>query len=174
MWNAGLVPFGDNEADAKDLSYGKRSHLIDHKVSDGLEGLVTLVGVRYTTARGDAANAVDMVCSKLGRRIKRPATESIALSGGDIKDFEAQVTKIHQQQSLGLGEDSVRALVHNHGTEASQIINLTNRNRSLAETIGNTGVLKAEMFMPLMTRWHILSPMWYSGVLISRLAATLA
>ena len=145
MWNAGLVPFGENEAGAENLSYGKRSHLIDHKISENLEGLVTLVGVRFTTARGDAAKAMDMVCSKLGVTINRPATESIAISGGDIKDFGALVKQIHQQQSLGLGEDCVRALVHNHGTEASQVIDLANRNRSLAETIGNTGVLKAEI-----------------------------
>ena len=145
MWNAGLVPFGENEAGAKDLSYGKRSHLIDHKASEDLEGLVTLVGVRFTTARGDAAKAMDMVCSKLGVSSSRPATESIAISGGDIKDFEALVRRLHQQQSLGLGEDCVRALVHNHGTGASQLINLANRNRSLAETIGDTGTIKAEI-----------------------------
>ena len=35
MWNAGLVPFGENDEGAEDLSYGKRSHIIDHE-EDGV------------------------------------------------------------------------------------------------------------------------------------------
>jgi glycerol-3-phosphate dehydrogenase len=144
MWNAGLVPFGENEPGARDLSYGKRSHLIDHKVSEGLEGLVTLVGVRYTTARGDAAKAVDMVCAKLEACRSRPATESIPLSGGDFEDFETLVREI-QQQSPGLQQDCVRALAHNYGTCAARIAAMASRDSSLAGTIGDTGVTRAEI-----------------------------
>ena len=145
IWNAGLVPFGENEEGAEDLSYGKRSHLIDHTREDGIDGLVTLIGVRYTTARGDAAKAVDLVCSKLGVNTGKPATSSIPLVGGNIGDFEALVQLVYQTQDLSLSEGCVRALVHNHGTEAVRVVEAANRDRSLADTIGDTYVLKAEV-----------------------------
>ena len=51
LTQCGLVLFGENRPGAEDLSYGKRSLVIDHARTDGVEGLVTLVSVRYTTAR---------------------------------------------------------------------------------------------------------------------------
>lgn len=145
IWNAGLVPFGENEEGAENLSYGKRSHLIDHKQEDGIDGLVTLIGIRYTTARGDAAKALDMVCSKLGVRSGRPATESIPVAGGDIENFDVLVQRLYRKQDLNLSEDCVRALAHNYGTDADSIIDMATQDRSMANTAGNTCVLLAEV-----------------------------
>ncbi len=145
MWNAGLVPFGENEEGAENLSYGKRSHFIDHKVSDNLDNLVTIIGVRYTTARGDTAKAIDLICSKLGAGKLKAETESTPVTGGDIADFEALVQQMYQQQSLNLSESCVRALAHNYGTEINKIIDIAEQNKSLAETLGDTQVLKAEV-----------------------------
>lgn len=144
MWNAGLVPFGENEEGADDLSYGKRSHFIDHKVTDKLENFITLIGIRYTTARGDSAKAIDLVCSKLGLK-KTARTQDIPLVGGDIADFDVLVKQVHQQQKLSLSLDVVRALVHNHGTQVHDVIELAERDNSLAETLGDTKVIKAEI-----------------------------
>ena len=150
MWNAGLVPFGENEEGADNLSYGKRSHFIDHKESDDLENLVTLIGIRYTTARGDSAKAIDLICSKLGKRGGKAATESTPVAGGDIADFEALVQKLYEQQSAslsekGLSEKCVRALAHNYGTEAAEVIDIAVQDNSLAATLGDSQVLKAEV-----------------------------
>ena len=145
MWNAGLVPFGDNEEGADNLSYGKRSHFIDHKESDNLDNLVTLIGIRYTTARGDSAKAIDLICTKLGIRGRNTTTETTPVAGGDIADFEALVQQVYQQQSLGLTEDCVRALVHNYGTEVDKVIDIAAQDKSLAVTLGDTQVLKAEI-----------------------------
>jgi glycerol-3-phosphate dehydrogenase len=46
-----------------------RSRLIDHEAADGVRGLVALRGVKLTTARAEAAKAVDLVL----RRLRRPA-----------------------------------------------------------------------------------------------------
>jgi glycerol-3-phosphate dehydrogenase len=145
MWNAGLVPFGDNEEGADNLSYGKRSHFIDHKQSDGLDNLVTLIGIRYTTARGDSAKAIDLICSKLNMRKRKAETESTPLNGGDIADFEALVQLTHKQQTSNLSISCVRALVHNYGTEAQNIIEIAAQDETFANTLGDTQVLKAEI-----------------------------
>ncbi len=145
MWNAGLVPFGENEEGAKNLSYGKRSHFVDHKQEDDLDNLVTLIGVRYTTARGDSAKAIDLICKKLDLKDSVSKTDSIPVMGGDIADFELAVQKLYQEQTLNLSEDCVRALVHNYGTEAGNIISIALQDESLAATLGDTQVLKAEV-----------------------------
>lgn len=95
-WNAGLVPFGDNDSDAVNLSYGKRSILIDHAKRDGIAGLVTLIGIRYTMARGDAAKAVDMAVAQSGRAAlprRRIAFASMAVI--------SSCSKIWSRRSIG-------------------------------------------------------------------------
>jgi glycerol-3-phosphate dehydrogenase len=59
----GLVP---GRGDASGLSTRPRLH--DHEAEDGLPGLVSLQGVKYTTARLVAERAVDLVA----RRLRRP------------------------------------------------------------------------------------------------------
>lgn len=79
QWGAGLVLFGENATAATHLSYGKRSVLVDHQAAHGLEGLVSLIGVRYTTARGMAERALDLICDKLN--VVRPChTETTPLT----------------------------------------------------------------------------------------------
>jgi glycerol-3-phosphate dehydrogenase len=58
----GLVP---GRGDASGLSTRPRLH--DHEAEDGLPGLVSLQGVKYTTARLVAEQAVDLVVRRLGR-----------------------------------------------------------------------------------------------------------
>jgi glycerol-3-phosphate dehydrogenase len=141
MCNTGLVPCGDNEEDAKALSYGKRSHLFDH-ARNGLEGLITLIGVRYTMARGEAVKAVDLVCRKLGRALSRPLTHRLPLYGGDIEDFDSFLTR--GAQTSGLPDRVAHALLRNHGTRYCNVLNLARQDATLAQTFDNTTVLKAE------------------------------
>lgn len=141
MCNTGLVPFGDNQEDAKALRYGKRSHLFDH-ARHGLEGLVTLIGVRYTMARGEAVRAVDLVCRKLGRALPRPPTDRQPLYGGDIEDFEAFLAR--DAHTPGLPDRVAYALLRNHGTRYRDVLNLAQQDALLARTFDNSTVLKAE------------------------------
>ncbi len=59
----GLVP---GHGGAEGLA--TRPRLIDHEAADGVPGLLSLQGVKYTTARGVAEKAIGMVFRRLGRR----------------------------------------------------------------------------------------------------------
>ena len=63
----GLVP---GRGDASGLSTRPRLH--DHEAEDGLPGLVSLQGVKYTTARLVAERAIDLVARRLGRSAPVP------------------------------------------------------------------------------------------------------
>jgi len=143
MWNAGLVPFGENEDGAEDLSYGKRSLLIDHSHTHGIDGLVSLIGIRYTMGRGDAARAVDIVTRKLGHRLGRPKTDQIPIHGGAIDDFAALSGEIEQAGRL---EPKVaEALAHNYGTTYREVLESAGAEPALAQTLGDSTVLAAEV-----------------------------
>jgi glycerol-3-phosphate dehydrogenase len=144
VWNAGLVPFGENDPEAKDLSYGKRSRLIDHRETDGLDGLVTLIGVRYTMGRGEAARAVDLVADKLGRALPRIPVGSVPVHGGDIDDFEGFAAETARRHAGVLTPAVARSLAHNHGTALGGVVDLAEKNPDWAAPVGE-GVIGAEV-----------------------------
>jgi glycerol-3-phosphate dehydrogenase len=122
MWNAGVVPFGDNDADAKHLSYGKRSHVIDHSETHAIDNLVSLIGVRYTMARGDASRAVDTLCGKLEQKFGFAPTDRMPVHGGDFERFDALVQMVERYGAEKIGYDAAVALAHNYGTAYKDVL----------------------------------------------------
>jgi glycerol-3-phosphate dehydrogenase len=143
--NAGLVLFGDNKPGAKHLSYGKRSRIIDHSSEHHLEGLVTLIGVRYTTARAEASKAIDLVSKKLQRISPRSKTSSTPIWGGDMEHFGGFLRNVIGQRPIGLGVETLQALSHNYGSGYPEVLKYARDKASLAEPIGTSRVLKAEI-----------------------------
>jgi glycerol-3-phosphate dehydrogenase len=70
----GLVP---GRGDAAGLSTRPRLH--DHEAEDGLPGLVSVQGVKYTTARVVAERAVDLALRRIGRAATPCRTAATAL-----------------------------------------------------------------------------------------------
>lgn len=66
----GLLPMAD-AATGGHVRLVKESAIVDH-ARDGLRGLVSVVSVRYTTARETTRAAVDAVCGVLGAATARP------------------------------------------------------------------------------------------------------
>jgi glycerol-3-phosphate dehydrogenase len=145
MWHAGLVLFGDNDRNARDLSYGKRSRLVDHAGRDGVEGLISMVGVRYTTARAVAEKAVDLVFAKLGHRPPRSATASTAVYGGRFERV-ADLARAAEVRMAGmLRPAEVAALVESHGSAYDEVLRYAIHNPALAEPLDGSTVIKAQV-----------------------------
>jgi glycerol-3-phosphate dehydrogenase len=145
MWNAGLVLFGENEKGAMNLSYGKRSCIIDHARSHGLRGLITLIGVRWTTARGVAEKVVNLIFRRLGKRSPKCQTESTPLYGGRIESFGSLSKLAAADRPPAISTEVMDALIHNHGSEYSRILAYVDVEPRLGGTLGNSLVLKAEI-----------------------------
>ena len=144
MWHAGLVPFGENEAGAADLSYGKRSHLIDHAEAHGVEGLISMIGVRYTTSRGVAQRAIDLVLRKLGKPVPKSTTAITPLYGGRIDRFAEFLCAAVDSRPVTVPPEAMRALVQNHGSAYREVLRYLDDPRC-GETLGTSTVLKAEV-----------------------------
>jgi glycerol-3-phosphate dehydrogenase len=145
MWNAGLVLFGENEPGSVHLSYGKRSRLVDHQREHGLAGLITLIGVRYTTARHEAIRAVDLVRRKLRRKPFVLFPPLAPVHGGQIECFDDLLSQVLAQRPHALSSECIHSLLQNHGSAYREVLSYLTENPQWGETIGSTTVLKAEV-----------------------------
>ncbi|RPI28094.1 MAG: glycerol-3-phosphate dehydrogenase/oxidase [Acidobacteria bacterium] len=141
--NAGLILFGHKDQDPNDHSFGKRSILIDHRQTHRIQGLITLVGVRATTARGLAEKAVSMVLARLGKKRSPHSSESVRLAGGEIDNFEDYVKQAQSERPDSLGPKVIRTLIHNYGTEYKRVLAYLNPEED--PVIRGTTTLKAEV-----------------------------
>jgi len=140
--NCGLVPFGKSESSDEDLSFGKESRFIDHAREHGVQGLVTLVGIRYTTGRGDAARALDLLLKQLPKPPPSAPTHAIPLLGGDIDDFTQLHRQAHAQRPEWLNESSLDALLRNHGSRYTRLLRQAQRD---TERIAGSNTLGVEV-----------------------------
>lgn len=144
LWNAGCVLFGENTTGARNLSYGKRSWIVDHSRTDRLEGLITVIGVRYTTARGVAERAVDLACCKAGLRPQASATEKTPVFGGDYDLFD-DLFRGAAAAHASLAERDLTALLRNYGSRYGDVLRYAGDDPSLYETLPGATTLKAEI-----------------------------
>ncbi len=139
----GLVPAATGRHGQPTLR--SRSDVRDH-AADGVPGALTVVGVKYTTARSVAARAVDRVEKMLGRPRTACRTETQALPGAGIADVEALAIENARRARLDLDEDVLRALTRVYGTRCPGVIAVAGERRELAERLTpGCAVLKAEI-----------------------------
>ncbi|HXG02314.1 MAG TPA: glycerol-3-phosphate dehydrogenase/oxidase [Candidatus Binatia bacterium] len=144
-WHAGLVLFGDNAPHARDLSYGKRSRVVDHARTDKVEGLVTLIGVRYTTARAAAEAVIDLAACKLGRRCRPSRTAFTPIHGGAIERVEALVQQATVGRPYGLKPEILRSLIAHHGSAYRDVLRYVANDPGLARPLGESSAIKAQV-----------------------------
>lgn len=142
--NCGLVPFGETATETE-LSFGKESRLVDHRAAHGVAGLVSLVGIRFTTARADAARALDLLLRQLPKPPPSIDTARLPLTGGDIADFAAFESQALRNKPAGVNADSLRALLRNHGTRYAQVLRSHDSGADSGAHIPGTATLLAEI-----------------------------
>lgn len=145
LWNAGLVLFGENAEGAVNLRYGKRSRIVDHQQSHGVDGLITQIGVRLTTARGVAERVVDLVVRKLARPTARCTSAERPVHGGATGPFEPFVAGLMKGELREQPETVVRSLAHNYGSEIGQVLGYCRSHPRGWEQLGGRHVLGGEV-----------------------------
>ncbi|WP_198683355.1 glycerol-3-phosphate dehydrogenase/oxidase [Peristeroidobacter agariperforans] len=119
--HCGLVPFGET-ATATELSFGKESRLVDHRHTHKVQGLVSLVGIRFTMARVDAARALDLLLKQAEHAPPAPASDRIPLPGGEIENFARFESDACGSLPPGVAMESMQGLVRNHGTQYRAVL----------------------------------------------------
>ena len=145
LWNAGLTLFGENAEGAVNLRYGKRSRVVDHSQSHGVDGLITQIGVRLTTARGVAERVVDLAYRKLERPSPHCTTAERPVHGGATGPFEEFVAQLAGGDLKDQPPSVVRSLAHNHGSEVGRVLAECRSHPRGWERLGGSHVLGGEV-----------------------------
>lgn len=141
----------------------KESQVVDHAPL-GLSGLVSMFGVRYTTARHTAQQAVDTVFKVLGHQ-SAPAcrTAETPLAGGAITQVDAFLKAAMARDVAGIPSTTVRRIATTHGTGYDRILQIARDQPALRAPLGSEcAVLGAEI---LYAARHEMAPKLADAVL---------
>lgn len=139
LW--GIIP-ADKKGSPAPL---KHYQLLDHCQEDALEGVVSLVGVKYTTARDVAQKTIDLVLKKLKRTLVKCRTQEIPLWGGDIEYMDEFMSQAILQESERFSSEVIRHLVRSYGSGYSRVLSYLDENPAWAEVIPNSNIIEAEV-----------------------------
>lgn len=116
----------------------------DHSVLPGPDGLVTIVGGKYTTYRAMAADAIDATAAALGRTIAPSASEELPVIGSaGWVATRNRGTRI--AADFGIDATVVDRLVHRYGALTDEVLSPAREDRRWAEPVaGAPGYLAAE------------------------------
>ena len=130
----GFLPMvSGHETDVKLL---RESTVIDHRRDDA-PGLITMFGVRYTTARATAAQAVDAVFSARGDATFPPSrTAETPLAGGAITNKDNFLKAVLVRDVLGASPETLRRLALTYGTQYDYVLQIVRDRPVFAEPIG--------------------------------------
>jgi len=142
----GVLPADVVNSRTGDVKLLKSYQIIDHKVKSGLDGLLTVVSVKYTTARDVAEKTIDFAQRKLGMAATTSPTRSTPVYGGDIERFDEFVAAENKRSGDQLGPGIVEHLIANHGSNYLKIVNLAQHDGELLQPLApDSPVLKAEV-----------------------------
>lgn len=124
----------------------RKYEVTDNAKDLGVEGLVTVIGVKYTTCRFLAEKVVDLVFRKLGRTPPAAATASTPLAGGDIGRFEDFERELVERPPAGMDGTVMRHLARNYGTRYRAVTDLVAADAKLGRFVpGSREVTRAEI-----------------------------
>ncbi len=134
-------PNADGEDGEKD-SYGasRAAEVFDH-ADEGLEGLLSALGGKWTTSRHLAEQVVDLSLEKLGYTKEPCTTAQTPVQGGEIDryaEFEAAAVK----RLSDLSPEIVRNLARNYGSRIDDVVGIAKQEDrpDLLEPLSNSTV----------------------------------
>ena len=131
----GLLPMVSG--DGAQVTLLRESAVVDHAAHQA-PGLISIHGVRYTTARHTAEKAVDVVFRALGHD-RPPAcrTAHTPLAGGDISDLATFVRGASAPGKGSLSAATLGRLARTYGTGSVQVEAVAAEDPALSGTIGS-------------------------------------
>ena len=124
----------------------KESRVVNHE-QHGLRGLVSMFGVRYTTARHTAAEAVDAVFHAMGHLSPPPCrTAETPLHGGSMVHMDNFLKAVEMRDVDGITPATLRRMATTYGTAYDAVLQIARDTPALAHPLGpGCPVLGAEI-----------------------------
>ncbi|HUX06212.1 MAG TPA: glycerol-3-phosphate dehydrogenase/oxidase [Acidobacteriota bacterium] len=144
--HSGIIPMEKVDSKSGEVNLTSHHKMWDHARTDNIEGLLSVVGVKYTTARNVAERTVGRVFRKLQRKPSASCTLERVLVGGHIGRFSDYLERVVAEKPNGLESEVVKHLVHSYGSEHKGILSKIEDNPELGHKLpGSSEVLMAEV-----------------------------
>ncbi|MGQ9654570.1 MAG: FAD-dependent oxidoreductase [Thermodesulfobacteriota bacterium] len=131
---AGLRPLVDPEPGTETYRASRRYEIQDHK-EEGLPGLFTAVGGKYTTSRGLARKLVDHIFQFLGDEPPTCKTDTTPLWGGNIGIYASFLQRAWDAEGGRVPRHVLENLVRNYGSRYGDILELARQEPGLGRTL---------------------------------------
>ena len=119
--HGGLLPSSGRNPKTGTVQLAKHCQFYDHR-KNGVNGLLSVIGVKYTTARQVAAQAVDLIFEAWERSSPKSISSTIPVHGGRITNFNAFLEAETTKRPHGLTEQATRRLVYNYGSAYTDVL----------------------------------------------------
>lgn len=139
----GLRPLVEEQTQETYTS-SRRYEISDNK-ENGLNGLITVEGGKYTTSRNLAEKCVDLVDAKLGRTPRKSKTAKQYLAGCAIKNLNLFMNEIGERSKNGFCPATLDYLKRCYGTDYAAITELALTDKALAEKLNDDGEILAQV-----------------------------
>lgn len=117
--HGGLLP-STGFSQSGDVQLAKHYTFYDHR-QNGVQGMLSVTGVKYTTARDVAEKTVDWIGRTTGKKLPRSTSAVTPVWGGDIQNF-AEFLQDAMRRYPHLSEADIRRLVYSYGSAYQQVL----------------------------------------------------
>ncbi len=138
----GLRPLADT--DTENSYESSRKYEIFDNGDEGLDGLFTVEGGKYTTSRQLAVDVLKKIQKKLKTKLPKEISHSRPLYGSDIENMEMFLSKLRVGYP-DFSKATIEYLGKNYGNECHAVFQLARKNTKLAEVLNGDGEILAEV-----------------------------
>jgi glycerol-3-phosphate dehydrogenase len=131
----GFLPVSYENAGKKEVKLTRDGVVIDHQKEASIEGLISILGVKYTTARAVAEQAINLAVRKLGKDQPPCGTTTTPLWGGRIDSFETFLSGSLAEAPRWLDREISKHLVYSYGSNYSRLLRYIMEQPELAQRI---------------------------------------
>jgi glycerol-3-phosphate dehydrogenase len=142
----GFLPVLEKDTRGKRVKLVREGLVLDHQHDHAIDGLISILGVKYTTARWIAQKAIDLALKKSGIQFQPCRTHLEPVWGGKIENFNAFLKKVVREAPFKLNLDIIQHLVYTYGSETTTILDYMQNESGLRTRISESSpVTQAEV-----------------------------
>ena len=138
----GLRPLVDDQN--KGSYQTSRKYEVYDDAADGIEGMITVEGGKFTTSRSLASEVLKMVSRKLNKTLSDSVSDNLYLSGSEIRDMKQFMIRQHLNYT-DFNRQTVEYVSRNYGTDSKVIFQIARDNPRYAEVVSHDGEILAEI-----------------------------
>jgi glycerol-3-phosphate dehydrogenase len=138
----GLRPLVDDQT--KGSYETSRKYEVYDNAIDGIEGMITVEGGKYTTSRSLASEVLKVACRKLNKPLIDSVSDNLYLSGCEIRDMKQFMIKQHLNYR-DFNKKTIEYVSRNYGTDSKIVFQIARDDPQYAEVISHDGEILAEV-----------------------------